>query len=133
MLKGIRSLLDAETLVKNSVPAAGVSAVTPSLGLDSVPLPEAVQLRLAVEALPVLKDGETVTVTIQDSLDGVLWANAANLSPLILTGAGGVGAPAATLNHRAPLTLRQYVRASAVASAASGDNTAAMFSLELAF
>ncbi len=123
MLKGIRSILDADLCVKTNLPAQNTSTVSPSLELGNVPLPESVQLRLSVTALPSLADGQTVTVNIQDSADEASFADVSGLASLVLTGASGAGAAASDLTQRRPLNLREHACASATASATAGNNT----------
>ena len=123
---------DTNLKVIKALPAAAATNYTDGIDLgDQAPgiKLDDWQLELAIPALPNLADAKTYTATIQDSADGVTYADLAVLAPTVLTGAGGVGAAAKTPLFPLPKDLRRWVRVKSVVQAAGGDNTAVSVAL----
>lgn len=120
---------DTNLKVTKALPAAAATNYTDGIDLgDASPglsKLDDFQLEVAVPALASLADSKTYTGTVQDSADGVTYADVAVLTPLVLTGAGGVGAAAKTQLYPLPKDLRRYVRLKNAVQSAGGDNTAA--------
>lgn len=119
-----RVLIDNEKRVTRALPAQNTNVNSASIDLGTPPAPEEMELRVSVPATPSLANGQTITVTLQDSADNVTFANIAELSSLVITGGGGGGGPAAQRDVNLPASARRYVRVNIAASATAGDNTA---------
>jgi len=131
-----RLLTDAQLSVSKAHPAAGANNSTAGINLGQTtifPVNEKFEAVLSVPALPSLVDAKTVIYTFQDSADGITFAAIPELATLTLTGAGGVGAAAATRTVRLPSSCRQYINVNAAVLAAGGDNTAVSYTLALKF
>lgn len=125
---GNRNIQDVNFAAELALPAANANASTEVLDFGKTALsPENVEILIGHEAVPGLLDTKKVTATVQDSADGENFAAIAGLATLVSTGAGGVGAVAASRRLRLPSTTRQYVRLNAAVDAVGGDNTAANF------
>jgi len=72
-------------------------------------------------------------VTLEDSADGITFANIAALASLEVIGAGGAGAATITRKVRLPSDVRQYIRAKVAVEAAGGNNTAKSLTMALVF
>lgn len=118
-----RVLIDSEKLVLRALPAQNTNVNSTSIDFGTPPAPEAMELRVSVPATPSLASGQTFTVKFQDSADNSTFADIAELSSLVVTGAGG-GGPAASRDVNLPASARRYVRVNIAASATAGDNTA---------
>lgn len=125
---------DANLITTKAFPAAGANNSHNSIdlelagGVQSI-LPRNVEMEIAWPALPALVDTKTVTFKIQDSADNAAWADL----PInyVLTGAGGVGVAAGTLQVRLPGNIRRYVRVNQAVLAAGGDSTALLSTVSL--
>jgi hypothetical protein len=121
-----RQLQDAKLRATNALPAQDTNNNGDSLDLGQVelgPTGDHLELQVSLPATPDLANGQTITLTIQDSADGTTFATLAGLSTIVATGAGGLGAAAIERIVRLPRTTRRYVRVNAAASATAGDNT----------
>ena len=122
-----RALKDGLLTKTNALPAQDTNNDGASIDLAQVnlgPTGDHIELEISVPALPALANDQTMTFTVQDSADDSTFATLAGLSTLVLTGAGGTGAAAATRVVRLPRTTRRYIRVNAAASATAGNNTA---------
>lgn len=131
-----RYLKDAELIKAKALPAAGATAYTDAIDFAMAaigPRGDDIEAELAVPALPALAEGKKFTLRLQDSDDGVAFADIPELAALELTGAVGGGAAATTRFVRLPRTARRYLRASLTVEAAGGDNTAVEAALSLLF
>ena len=130
----MHSLKDTELTRTVALPAAGASASTDALDLMAVLQTEChFEVEVSVPALANLAEAKTLTVTLEDSADGVTFAPVAGLAPLEVTGGSGGGASAASLRVRLPWAARRHLRATADVEAAGGDNTADSLTLGLVF
>jgi len=122
--------------VSLALPAAGASATTDAIDLDSASprtTLEDVDWQISVPALPALVADKTVTVTIQDSANGIAFAAIPGLAPLEITGGEGNGAEAVEHDFKLPPTVRQYVRAHLAVAASGGNNTGVEVTLKALF
>lgn len=129
-----RRLLDGSHIKTQALPAANASNAAASIDLGSPtlgPVADDLEFEVSVEALPSLANATTVTVTIADSADNSTFAAIPSLATLVLTGAGGVGAAAASRRYKLPPTTRQFVRVQAAVLTGAGDNTAKSYSAKL--
>lgn len=127
-----RNLLDTALKVTKALPAQTATANTDSIEIG-YGVPEPIQAQILLPATPSLANSQTITITFQDSADNSSFAAIPELATLVATGGGGVGAAAATRTVYLPPSVRKYVRASIVASATAGDNTAVTATLQLRF
>jgi hypothetical protein len=81
------------------------------------------QLRFDIPAMPNLGNGETHTITIQDSADNSNWASAVGYATIVTTGPASGGSPAQTVRRSVMQGLRRYVRIN-VARGTGGNVTA---------
>lgn len=116
-------MVDAALLRTMLLPSSNSNASTESWDLGQGPHIERLELRLEVEALPNLVDAKTVTVKVQDSADNNTFADVAEMAPIVMTGAGGVGAAAVSKEFRFPPTIRRYARVNVAVMTAGGTNT----------
>jgi hypothetical protein len=130
----MRNLKDAELIRTLALPAAGADTATAGIDLGQVPPNEfRFEIELVLPALPSLADTKKVTVTLEDSADGSVFAAVVGLATLEVTGAGGAGAAAVTRRVRPPAHLRRYLRAKAAVEAAGGNSTDKTLTLALVF
>lgn len=119
---------DTNLLVTKALPAAAATNYTDSIDLrDSAPgvcKMDDAQIEVAIPALPSLADSKTATFTVQSSDDDSTFTDHASLAPLVLTGAGGAGAAAATRRYPFPKDIGRYIRVKQAVQSAGGDNTA---------
>jgi hypothetical protein len=87
-----------------------------------------VELILEAPAVTVteLADTQTITYTIEGSNDDATYVQVTGPAQLIQTGAGGVGAVAATLRYRPPTNAFKFYRGKAVKAGASNASTSSM-------
>ncbi|NDD52889.1 hypothetical protein EBZ39_03245 [bacterium] len=129
-----RSVKDAELIKVKALPAAAASNNTDSIDLGQLTQEETYfEVELSVPATPALVDTKTITFTFQDSADNSSFAAITGLSTLVLTGAGGAGAAAATRRVRLPAAARRYLRVSAAVETGGGSNVAVSYTLALVF
>ncbi len=130
MSKG-RFQQDASLTVATALPAAGATAHSNAIDLHEKYgyALEDIEYLLSIPATPNLADTKNITITVEDSADGVNFAAVPALATFVVTGAGGVGAAAASRRFRLPSDARRYLRVSAVVDAAGGGNTAVSFTL----
>jgi len=137
-----RSILDANYIITTALPNAAsttVNGTSMDLGdaLAGTPFPttESVNYVVLAPALTttILPDTRTMTYTVQDSADNSSFAAIATLGTSVQTGAGGVGAAAATYTYKLPPGTRRYVRLSIASGASTTDASATSATAELAF
>jgi hypothetical protein len=132
-----RQIQDASLSATTALPAQNTAAATGSIalggGVNSFVGNEKFDLQLSVPATPSLANGQTLTFQPQDSADGVTFAAIPTLAPVILTGAGGVGAAASVTEYRLPGSARAFVNFLVTASATAGNNTAVSSTIALLF
>lgn len=132
----IRRLTDQNLSVSHVLPAAAASVGTAGIDLGQTtlgPAGDEFEGVISIDATPSLVDAKTIILTVEDSADNSSFAAIAGLGTLTVTGAGGVGAAAASQRFRFPPGTRRYVRVSAAVLTAGGDNTAVSFYLSLKF
>lgn len=127
-----RNLLDTALKITRALPAQNTTVTSSSIELGAG-LPEPIQAQVIIPATPVLADGQTITVTLHDSADDSSFAAIPELATLVVTGAGGAGAAAATRTVYLPPSVRKFVRLSIAASATAGANTGVSAILQLRF
>jgi len=130
----IRRLTAIDTQKSKALPAAAASASTASINFESTtlgPAADDIEATISVDATPSLVDAKTIILTVEDSADNSSFATIAGVGSLTVTGAGGVGAAAASQRFKFPPATRQYVRATAAVLTAGGDNTAVSFYLKV--
>lgn len=125
-----RILKDAELFKEKALPAAAGTASTDSIEVGTG-VPETIQVRVAVEAVPSLVDAKKITTTIEHSNDNSSFAAIPELATLVQTGAGGAGAAAVERIVYLPPSVKKYIRATAVVESGGGDNTAKKVSIEI--
>jgi len=131
-----RKLLDSSLSVTTALPAAGATANSASIDLRQTTadtINEQFEVQVLLPATPSLADTKNVTITFQDSADNSSFAAIPELATLVVTGAGGVGASAATRTVRLPSSARRYLRISQAVDSAGGSNTGVSTTLQLLF
>lgn len=125
---------DVNLTVSKALPAAAATNYSNAIDLgDQAPgiKLDDWQIEVAVPALASLADAKTYIATLQDSADGVTFADVPSLNPITRLGAGGVGAAAKTQLYPVPKDLNRYIRVKSVVLAAGGDNTASSVTLSM--
>lgn len=131
-----RTVKDTALIVSKALPAAGASNASDAIDLGSEQpgrIVDQFDVLIEVPATPSLGDTKTVTLTLQDSADGVTFADIPQITGIVATGAGGVGAAAVEQRRTLPASVRRYLRLSQAVAAAGGDNTAVSATLSLVF
>ncbi len=130
----IRRLADANLTKTKALPAAAATNYTDFIDLGSTvlgPMADEIEVLVQIEGTPDLVDDKTITLTLQDSADGVSGAAIASLATLVQTGAGGAGAAANERRYKFPPATRRYVRLGATVLTGGGDNTAKSYTLKI--
>jgi hypothetical protein len=123
----LRTRKDAALTVTKALPAAGAATNTPSIDLGANPAAvlEGMEMELSIQALPNNVDADHgITAKLQDSEDGVTFADIAMLPSVSLAGTPVSGSIVMTKAFKMPSHTRRYVQANLAASAGAGDNTA---------
>jgi hypothetical protein len=131
-----RTIHDGLLKATTALPAAAAQANSASIDLEQVaisPVNEAFAVKVSVPALPSLANSTTATFKLQDSADDSSFDDIPELAALVMTGGGGVGAPAAERSYRLPDTARRYLRLNQAVAADGGNNTAVSSTLQLTF
>lgn len=125
---------DARLAVTRVLPASTTAVVSSSIDLGS---PASLNAMVGIACDVVLDvpattvaTGQTLTFVVQDSADGVSFAQIAPLNGLTLTGVSNATA-AATRIWRLPPTVRRFIRLSCTASATAGDQSAFTATLQI--
>lgn len=125
---------DARLTVTRVLPASTTAVVSSSIDLGS---PASLNAMVGIACDVVLDvpattvaTGQTLTFVVQDSADGVSFAQIAHLNGLTLTGVSNATA-AATRIWRLPPTVRRFIRLSCTASATAGDQSAFTATLQI--
>lgn len=129
-----RAIRDELLKVTTALPAAAANADSDSIDLEQAsafPVNEGVDVEIVLPATPDLTDGDTITITLQDSADDNTFASIEELATLVVTGAGGTGGPAATRVVRLPSSTKRYINANAAVLTGGGDNTDVSYTLSL--
>jgi len=116
-----RSRKDALYITSKANAAAGANSdafdLEQAVGGDIEPL--AVELALPAEAL--LSDAKVLSYALQDSADGVTFAQVDPCGVITTqTGAGGAGVAAKTVRFRLPPITRRYIRIAQTVTATPG-------------
>jgi len=123
-----RRLRDLSLVKTIALPAAGATAVTPSVDFGTVnlgPTGDEVEVEISRPATPSLVDAKTISDVLTDSADNVTFAAiVGGPAAIVTTGAGGVGAAVLLKRVRLPSSTRRYVRLESSVLTAGGDNTA---------
>ena len=127
----VRNLADADLTVAVALPAAPGTVESGSVDLGDAPHVSGAEIRVNVPALDAteLPDGETVTVTVEESDDDVSFAAARVVG--VVTGAAGAGAEAASFRYAPASTGARYHRLSAVSSAGAGDQSGSSAEIQI--
>jgi hypothetical protein len=131
-----RAFKDLQLIKTSALPAAAANNSTAAIDLQQAAAGvnlDKVDVEVAVPATPSLVDAKIITFTIQDSANGTDFAAVTGLSTLVVTGAGGVGAAAATRTVKLPTGTRRYIRANAAVESGGGSNIAVSYSISLLF
>jgi hypothetical protein len=126
------NIVDTLLVRTKALPNGAASTSTDAIDLQS---PTGNQFKADIEfqvgapALGVtpLADAKTMIYKVEQSHDNSSWAS---LYPEVLrqTGAGGVGAAAATMKFKVPTDVRRYIRVTATGST-SGDASGSSFTV----
>ncbi len=126
-----RNLRDAALIASIALPAAAsTTVVTAGIDLGDRTLrscPPDAELVLKVPALSttILPDTRTATLTIEASSSSSFAGTPETLRTLVLTGAGGAGAPSGgELRVALPVDVDRYVRGKVVFGASTTDGSA---------
>lgn len=135
MLINKRDTKDLNHSVSKALPAAGASATSDALDPATTTPGRIPNVELLVElpATPALVDAKTISLTVQDSADGVTFAAVSDIPAITVTGAGGAGGVEVSRQFKLPIGLRRYVRLASTVEAAGGVNTAISATLSLVF
>jgi hypothetical protein len=131
-----RAFKDLQLIKTSALPAAAANNSTAAIDLQQAAAGvnlDKVDVEVAVPATPSLVDAKIITFTIQDSANGTDFAAVTGLATLVVTGAGGVGAAAATRTVKLPTGTRRYIRANAAVESGGGSNIAVSYSISLLF
>jgi hypothetical protein len=131
-----RAFKDLQLIKSSALPAAAANNSTAAIDLQQAAAGvnlDKVDVEVAVPATPSLVDAKVITFTIQDSANGTDFAAVTGLATLVVTGAGGVGAAAATRTVKLPTGTRRYIRANAAVESGGGSNIAVSYSISLLF
>jgi hypothetical protein len=131
-----RAFKDLQLIKTSALPAAAANNSTAAIDLQQAAAGvnlDKVDVEVAVPATPSLVDAKIITLTIQDSANGTDFAAVTGLATLVVTGAGGVGAAAATRTVKLPTGTRRYIRANAAVESGGGSNIAVSYSISLLF
>ncbi|MCC5807188.1 MAG: hypothetical protein JJU00_12765 [Opitutales bacterium] len=132
----MRKIQDHILRETTALPAAGADNATAAIDLGSVepfPANESFTAVVAIPATPALVDAKTITVTLEDSADGITFAPIASLAPVTVTGADAAGGPAVESGLRLPDNVRRFIRAAAAVEADGGNSAAVSYTLNLQF
>jgi hypothetical protein len=131
-----RAFKDLQLIKTSALPAAAANNSTAAIDLQQAAAGvnlDKVDVEVAVPATPSLVDAKVITFTIQDSANGTDFDAVTGLSTLVVTGAGGAGAAAATRTVKLPTGTRRYIRANAAVESGGGSNIAVSYSISLLF
>ncbi len=133
-----RFVLDANYVQTFALP--GAAGTVHSTGFNLIqptpfPVTETINFQVLIPATTttMVPDASTLTVTIEDSADGVTYAAIPQLAAYTLTGAGGAGTAATTITEKLPPSTRQYVRVTIVGSASTTSMAALNATQQLVF
>lgn len=118
--------IDASLVTTKALPAANAANQHTGINLGQTtqyPTSRHMALKVIVPATPALVDTKKITLTPQDSADGAAFAAIPALAPLVLTGAGGVGAAATERTWPLPGSTRKHVRIDQAVENGGGDST----------
>lgn len=127
-----RFLKDELLKVTQALPAAGASVTSSGIPVGKGEF-DGIDLLIEIPATPNLVDDKSVTVKLQDSADGESFADVSEYASIVVTGAGGLGAAAKSVQLRMPRTVREHIALNIDTEAAGGDNTAIKATLQLVF
>ena len=106
---------DAKFHSTKALPAAGASNTSNSIDLSvATTFPNEWRLVNLEVAIPAMADhtntSATATLTLQDSADGVTFANTSPLISIPVPGVASTGSSAATVKVPVPPAVRRYVQ-----------------------
>ena len=129
----IRNRKDAEFSAKFPLPAAGATSVSPAFDLEQMHGGELEHVAAVCEipALAALR-ADGLTVTVQDSDDGVTFADCRPVTLVTVEGSPQGSAADATPFRFHP-TTRRYVRVEVAVATGAGNVTAAQAEFNLLF
>ncbi len=118
-------MLDVQTsrILANPAASGNANSASIDIGPGGGAFLQNGQLRFDIPAMPNLGNGETHTITIQDSADNSSFAAAVGYSTIVTTGPSSGGSPAAVVRRSVMQGLRRYVRIN-VARGTGGNVTA---------
>ena len=137
-----RNIIDANYKVTTALPAsasATVNGTSLDLGDAISGLPfvttETVNVQVLAPALSttIAPDTRTMSYVLADSADNSSFTAIGTLATQVQTGAGGVGAAAATYTFKLPPNTRRYIRLQITSGGSTTDASATTATLQLAF
>ena len=131
-----RAFKDANVIVTKALPAAAAANETDSINLQVNAAgvnQDRIDWRISIPATPSLANTKTITLTLKDSADDSSFDAVPGIAPIVLTGAGGVGAAALSRIVKLPPSTRRYLRLDAAVEADGGNNTAVSYTLSALF
>ena len=130
-----RLIRDANLRGSAYLPAANATAnITPfngNIGAGTFK-PEGMEIEVAFPALPNhTNTGLSITATLQDSADGVTFANTNPLIQASVLGVAATGSLATVFRFRPPANIRQYFQIQLSVPSTDGNNTAAQVTIQI--
>jgi hypothetical protein len=120
----IRTIQDARLIQTIACPAANANLNSATLDLGTGPHVADIEIQISIPATPSLVDAHAITMTLMHSADDITYVAIPELAPLVVTGAGGVGAAALTDSYRLPSSTQRYVQLNIAVANGGGNNTA---------
>ena len=114
---------DAQFISAVAIAQGGANSASFDLGQANGGVIEGVQIEVIIPAVPLLSDTKVLTFQLQDSADNVTFAAVDPSVSTTVTGAGGVGNAAKTVEFPIPPVTRRYVRVAQTATATAGTLT----------
>jgi hypothetical protein len=139
-----RTIIDTQAGYNlTALPAENTSVQSATIDLQQAPsllagagtsVAEDIQISMSLPAIAAnTVAAQSVTGTLQDSADGITFANVAGAPVLTATSVAVTGSVAVTLTFIPPLTIRRYLQVTWAVSATAGNLTASSGQFNLAF